>query len=241
MAERYVWKSIFFISSSYIAETFQETQNGVVDLPEDDPGTIRRLIQYLYSGYYNIPKTKKTNEMVHEPRPVANRDGVAFTYHFPHTCNPNDPPIVHVCPHHTCANRCDYRRPGYNKFAANFSCEDCIASKVSLGTEEALIVHAQLYAVADKYAVIGLNKCAAQSFKDACKFFWDSPTFAKVARQVFADTPENDKGLREIVIKTIANHMILNKKPEIKALMLEFSSLCYGVLVETHADKDFFG
>jgi hypothetical protein len=41
---------------------------------------------------------------------------------------------------------------------------------------------------------------------------------------------EEDKGLRDIVCKTISDHMSLLEKPEIEALMTEFNGLAFGLL-----------
>ncbi|PVI05401.1 hypothetical protein DM02DRAFT_686318 [Periconia macrospinosa] len=218
----------------------KETEDSLIDLPDDDPQIIRLLIHYLYLDDYQITLPKESKQLVCEARPVKNGAGLPYTYQFPHTCNTNDDSRdIAVCPHHYCHKNPSYRDSGAH-LKKKFSCESCIVLRNPQGTEEALIVHAKLYEVADKYGVPNLKDYAAQRFNNACYVFWDSATFVKATRLIFTNTPENDKGLRDVVIKTIAKHMVLNKKPEIKALMLEFSSLCFGLLVETQADKSFF-
>lgn len=53
----------------------------------------------------------------------------------------------------------------------------------------------------------------------------------------FETTPDNDKGLRDLVVKTISDHMELLEKPEMDELMLEFNGLAYGLLKSKSKDK----
>lgn len=70
-----------------------------------------------------------------------------------------------------------------------------------------------------------------EKFNRACQNFWDDPFFATAAYHTFTTTRENDNGLRDIVSKTIADHIPeMVEKPEIEALLTEFDGLAYGVL-----------
>jgi hypothetical protein len=89
-----------------------------------------------------------------------------------------------------------------------------------------------MYEIGDRYYVSGLKKLSKEKFQQACCRHWDDTKFAEAANHVFSTTPENDKGLREVVCKTISQHMVLLKKPEIEALMTEFNGLVFGLLKE---------
>ncbi|KAF2279791.1 uncharacterized protein EI97DRAFT_482573 [Westerdykella ornata] len=179
-----VHKAIVCPRSTFFASAVQfsgkEAQEGKINLPEDEPETIKLLMQYLYEGVYGPP--------IKEPN-ATTKD------YFPHTCEwvnsggfywCNQP----LCPHHDCGDgKCSYK-------CAAFICRECVPLP-----EMGLLTHSKLYKMGDKYA-----------------------------HHAFTSTPEHDKGLRDIVSRTISSHRSLMKKPEIEALMLELNGLASGLL-----------
>jgi hypothetical protein len=89
-----------------------------------------------------------------------------------------------------------------------------------------------MYEVGDKYGVHGLKELSREKFSDDCKPFWEAEGFAVAAKHAFSTTPEDNKGLRKVVLDTILQHMGLIRKPEIQALMLEFSGLAVDILLK---------
>jgi hypothetical protein len=77
---------------------------------------------------------------------------------------------------------------------------------------------------------VGLKELAKEKFDRACQNFWNDPAFPIAAHHTFSTTPDEDKGLRDVVSKTIASHMELLNKAEIEALMTEFNGLAFGLL-----------
>lgn len=55
----------------------KEAAEGIVDLPEDDPTIVSRMIQFMYDGEY-------TPQL---PVPPTDRVENQYTYAFPHTCH----------------------------------------------------------------------------------------------------------------------------------------------------------
>ncbi|OWY49671.1 hypothetical protein AA0118_g5068 [Alternaria tenuissima] len=99
------------------------------------------------------------------------------------------------------------------------------------GTEATqLLVSAKMYEIGDKYDVLGLKQLALAKFSLACEKYWESQEFAPAAHYAFSTTPESDKGLRDIVTKTIADHMKTLNSPAVEALLNEFNGLAMGVL-----------
>jgi len=207
-------------------------------------------MQYIYEGEYNpaLPDDELSGPTQPEvtasstPRPSQKRGQTKFELmelftpqSVPHQCvvygvacrEPN------VCRHHTCGHNC-------NNSCQGFTCEECYVAPTAptaptalpiTGPSTQLMVHAKLYEIADKYDVVGLKELVIEKFKRACHSFWNDPSFAAAAHHVFSTTPEHDKGLRDIVSKTIAEHMAeLVKKPEVEALLTEFNGLAFGLL-----------
>ncbi|CAN9449974.1 unnamed protein product [Alternaria alternata] len=93
-----------------------------------------------------------------------------------------------------------------------------------------LLVNAKMYEIGDKYDVLGLKQLALAKFSLACETYWESQQFAPAAHYAFSTTPESDKGLRDIVTKTIADHTKTLNSPAVEALLNEFNGLVTGVL-----------
>jgi hypothetical protein len=87
-----------------------------------------------------------------------------------------------------------------------------------------------MYEIGDKYDVLGLKQLALAKFSLACTEHWDSRKFASAAHYAFSTTPESDKGLRDIVTKTISDHMQILKSPAVEALLTEFNGLAVALL-----------
>ncbi|KAI4945147.1 hypothetical protein J4E91_008124 [Alternaria rosae] len=218
----------------------QESENGTVGLPEDEPAIVKLLVQYLYEGEYEplLPDCESslalTPVKVDESRPKHAPSGRAYSYDFPHNCNKQNGPCdsIQVCPHHKCRNE----GWGYCCVNRNFNCEVCNPSAPPLpsldGQADQLILHAKMYEYADKYDVVGLKDLAIEKFSRSCKHFWNEDEFSVAAHHVFSTTVDTDKGLRDIVSATISAHMGLVKKAEVKVLMTEFNGLALGILEE---------
>lgn len=97
-----------------------------------------------------------------------------------------------------------------------------------------------MYELADKYNIVGLKELSKGKFEIGCSAFWDTDTFPVAAQYAFSTTVEEDKGLRDIVIFTIATRPQLIKKPEIQVLLKEFGSLSLGVLLKKASDHRWF-
>ena len=66
---------------------------------------------------------------------------------------------------------------------------------------EELIVHALVYAIADKYRVDGLAKLAEGYFMFAFEERWNSHEMQSAIRLVYSSTPPQARGLRDLVLK----------------------------------------
>jgi hypothetical protein len=60
--------------------------------------------------------------------------------------------------------------------------------------------------------------------------YWDDELFPPAAYHALSTTPENDRGLRDVVSQNISKHMELLNKPEVEALLNEFNGLAVQVL-----------
>ncbi|KAH7081227.1 hypothetical protein BKA63DRAFT_405963 [Paraphoma chrysanthemicola] len=221
----------------------KESDEGKIDLPEDEPDTVALLMQYLYEGEYE-PQLPSESTACHSSaskmslrevvRTESSSKGITYLYTFPHTCSgcPSSTNQRYICPHHRCGNECEYN-------CHLFICNKCTRIKIN-GPADQLLLHSKMYEIADKYDVKGLKDLARVKFEGSCATFWNDSLFSAAAHHAFSTTMEDDKGLRDVVSGTISNHMELIRKPEVQALMTEFNSLSMCVLLKK-ADEHGWG
>ncbi|KAF1953421.1 hypothetical protein CC80DRAFT_477970 [Byssothecium circinans] len=204
----------------------EESNTGIIKLPEDDPAIIKLLIQYLYECDYP-PK-------VHQPEhfeltkdvDTYSMDYGSFRLTFPHSCSSPDVSCdqMGLCPHHICGQACRFT-------CKRFICALCTLPK-ACGPEHQLITHAKMYELGDKYEVCGLKDLAKLKFARACVAFWNTPSFPHAASYAYSSTVDADMGLRDIVRCTISAHMSMFHDPEIKELLSCFGDLAHAILAE---------
>ena len=208
----------------------QETESGILDLPEDQPEIVKLLIQYLYEGEYEpqLPPTAAAISTVAISTLVKHGKSSSkkLDYHldFPHTCSSEDNYCEYsrLCPHHYCGDNCNYTCRG-------FACKICTTPPPT-GSSSQLLTHSKMYEMADKYEVVGLKELAKEKFNRGCNHFWNTPEFHIAASHAFSTTPEDDAGLRDLVSQTIAKHMELAQVPGIRKLLMEFNGMALGIL-----------
>jgi len=154
-----------------------------------------------------------------------------YQYEFPHTCLTAYCSMC-VCEHHICSDYC------YGNPCKDFVCKSCCPNAgptyITLpppdGDAEQLLLHAKMYEIGDKYDVIGLKQLAREKFLRVCNEYWDTEYFAPAAHYAFSTTPEEEKGLRDVISNVISQHMALLKKPAVETLLDEFNGLAVGLL-----------
>ncbi|KAF1848767.1 uncharacterized protein K460DRAFT_384787 [Cucurbitaria berberidis CBS 394.84] len=222
----------------------KEAEERIIDLPNDDPTMVKLLIQYMYEGGYDptlpddlvqgsVAFPFAYNATIATPSKKKSKKGAsaAKTKAFPHICSDNRYGYIcrdDLCDHHVCGEDC-------TRSCVEFTCKQCYPPTSPVpdiqGPASQLLVHAEMYEIADKYDIVGLKDLVVEKFNRACQNFWDDPTFAIAAHHAFSTTPDHDKGLRDIVSKTISDHMVaLVQKPEVEALLTEFNGLAFGLL-----------
>jgi hypothetical protein len=64
----------------------------------------------------------------------------------------------------------------------------------------------QVYALADMYDIQDLKTLSISKFEQAAQRDWKSSSFPQVIDYVYKSTPTSDRGLRDIIVKTIVKH-----------------------------------
>lgn len=201
----------------------KEAAENEIDLPDDEPKIIARLLEFLYTGEYTpgLP----SNDLPANPLPQSV---------FPHSYSRSHVFPV-LCDHHTCGWNCTWDCRGLTCRICPTVSAAAAAATTPKGDDSQLLVHSKLYSLADKYDVPGLQDLAAVKFKAACTVFWNMEAFPGVAEHVFISTPESDPGLREIVKAMLLEHrQYLVKKDNIKSFLEKRPGLMYELLAHNY-------
>lgn len=181
----------------------QEAEQNAVDLPDDEPEIFKRLVQYIYEGEYSPAMVNAQSE-----------DSTTMSYKSHSDFGPESK-----------------ERKNYTYGGQYFGANQGYTNSMAPGDPTELLIHAKMYEIADKYDVYGLKSLVIEKFRRACQAFWNTTSFTAAAHHAYTTTPEHDKGLRDIVSKTIAKHMVeLVRNPEIEALLTELNRIAYSLL-----------
>ncbi|EEP81658.1 predicted protein [Uncinocarpus reesii 1704] len=83
-----------------------------------------------------------------------------------------------------------------------------------------LFLNAQVYSLAERLGIPCLMEKAKEIFKDIASTCWDMDDFPPVILEVYTTTPETDRGLRDLIVRTcIANLESLLKKGEFLSVL----------------------
>ncbi|KAF2634165.1 hypothetical protein P280DRAFT_524373 [Massarina eburnea CBS 473.64] len=84
-----------------------------------------------------------------------------------------------------------------------------------------LVLHAQLYQLADKYFISGFKELITKKFTPMAKIYWDTKVFLEAADIVCATTMDTDLGLRKTVVDVLDEHVELLGSKLVQKLLQE--------------------
>lgn len=94
-----------------------------------------------------------------------------------------------------------------------------------------LLIHSQMYALADKYNVPGLKELAGKKFRPACNAFWEGDDLMIAAEHAFTTTMDNDMGLRGCIKEVLMAHKGIVAQPNVKKFLASQPELMYEILL----------
>jgi hypothetical protein len=178
----------------------QEAEENCIDLPEDDPDMIRRLIAYLYLGDYD-PCTELVVPQFDSIKQHESITSAASVYHRRQDCD-----------------LCACLAPNTNnveQLVSEIQSNNSLVSshkkpRNAVEIDNPLTIHAAMYALADKYHVNGLSEIAKTKFENCLSHHVNSEDFVIAVQLVYSSTPKPNRGLRDVVIKAFLIHFQVN-------------------------------
>lgn len=223
----------------------QEAASGEINLAGDDPDTVARMLSYLYTTDYDDGSHRKTegSDILMEDTEAQNEDEaeVAADEHTaPEVAPPDNDEAV---PGEAAANGATVPSPPASENdsseesadGADTDEESDIKSRVGSALQNNVLV----YGIGEKYDIPGLKLLAKEYFSACAALHWPPDNLPEIIKLVYESTPENDRGLREVVTNLCLPHLDeLMKSDSFRATTIELSSFCYDILRESSACSD---
>lgn len=83
-----------------------------------------------------------------------------------------------------------------------------------------MLFHVKVYSIADKYDVLALKSHAREKFAKLVKTCWDMDNFPYAITEIYGSTDRTDRGLRDLVVGIVSEHIhALLKKQDFQAVL----------------------
>jgi len=87
--------------------------------------------------------------------------------------------------------------------------------------EGKILLHSEMYTIADKYDVPGLKELAREKFSLASEYCWQKIEFIIAAEHAYTTTMDDDDGLRAIVRDTLAAKKEILSRADVQTFLEE--------------------
>lgn len=92
-----------------------------------------------------------------------------------------------------------------------------------------LLVHARVYALAEKYGVQGLKTLACNKFERLAAHRWAEPDFLEAAEEVYTSTIESDRDLRNVVLQSFRQRPELARRSDVQDTVQHIPPLAFDL------------
>ncbi|KAF2417106.1 hypothetical protein EJ08DRAFT_703502 [Tothia fuscella] len=92
------------------------------------------------------------------------------------------------------------------------------------------VLHANMYALADFYGIQGLKELAKEKYRTAMVISWKTKEAVKSMELAWNSTPSDDRGLRDIVVRTVVSQIEMVGMPDVETLLRELPDLSFEIL-----------
>ncbi|KAF2822990.1 hypothetical protein CC86DRAFT_74538 [Ophiobolus disseminans] len=176
----------------------KESEKKCIDLPEDDPEMIRRLVSFLYLGDYD-PSVEMDMSSFDSIKQHQSTTVATPTYHPRKGASGGSvfAPLQCACLSPTMNNIVQPMAK------VNVDSKRYIAVVKDPNTMQVLnplTIHASMYALGDKYHVEGLSQLAKTKFESCIQDHAHSEDFITAVQTVYSTTPDSNRRLRDVVV-----------------------------------------
>ena len=85
----------------------------------------------------------------------------------------------------------------------------------------AFVLHANVYALGEKYEIHDLKALALQKFALDATIFYNTDSFRQGVRVAYSSTIEEDRGMRDVIVDTVLNRRFMLRQSSVQCLVKE--------------------
>lgn len=116
-------------------------------------------------------------------------------------------------------------RSGTPPLEADLGSDEDWDEEESTESESHLLLHTQVYALAEKYDIPALKQLARHKFEMSAACYYDAPELANAIEYVYTSTVDSDRGLRDVILQLFRSHPQLANTQDIFAVLKETPTL----------------
>ena len=95
--------------------------------------------------------------------------------------------------------------------------------------ESEFLVHARVYALAEKFGILGLKSLAKAKFEILSSESWDDPGFLDALEEVYTTTIDQDRGLRDVILQVFRRNPDLEYRLDVQDALRDVPTLAYDL------------
>ncbi|KAF2440001.1 hypothetical protein P171DRAFT_116216 [Karstenula rhodostoma CBS 690.94] len=224
---------------------FRESETGVIDLSQDDPEAVEHMVHYFYHlDYLNKPLSRRSSQrsarstsprtpcfptrrrskksklaLIEDPL-LAMLSAATPAPSVPRMEQPDDQDILDVS-----AKLPD--TPMQDQFTDD-PFEYVYNTEPKADVEQThLVTHAKVYAIAEKYGIVGLKSLSRKKFSDQIQTHLDSEELPEACQEAYESTVDTDRGLRDIIIQAFRSNPGLSSRKDVEVILRETPGLAF--------------
>ncbi|KAF2203662.1 hypothetical protein GQ43DRAFT_252006 [Delitschia confertaspora ATCC 74209] len=217
---------------------FKDAQSPIrtIDLTEDDPEAVEHMVHYFYhQDYLERPKSRRnSHRSLRKPSPPRQR---ARKLNF---STIEDPLLATMAGLQDPLTPPDEQTNQVEMAGSAKYLDSAIMDQVDEDSDESehaepnhddesphLIIHAKVYAIAEKYGIAGLKALSRKKFAHQVGLHHNSMEFPEACQEAYETTVDSDRGLRDVIIQIFRSHPDLTQRKEMDAVLRETPGLAF--------------
>ncbi|KAL5438737.1 hypothetical protein PMIN07_010667 [Paraphaeosphaeria minitans] len=224
---------------------FRESETGIINLTEDDPEAVEHMVHYFYHlDYLNKPLSRRSSQrsarstsprtprfptrrpsqkvklaLIEDPL-LAMLSAATPAPAVPQVQQPDDQDILD-------APMKLPDTPMQDQFPDD-PFEYVYTTEAKADAEQShLVTHAKVYAIAEKYGIVGLKSLSRKKFADQIQTHLDSEELPEACQEAYESTVDTDRGLRDIIIQAFRSNPDLSSRKDVEVVLRDTPGLAF--------------
>ena len=167
----------------------QEAKTGEVNLEDDEPDIIAHMLEFMYTGHYDDGRVPLATDEDEDNGSLSQLESETESQQDGHEVVQADAEATELE---------EEEEDGSESVTV-----DDLVEAVPL---TALLTNAKVYVIGDKYNIQPLKELVKRKYAEVVPYEWNDASFAASLQFLYENTPESDRLLKDVAIRTAAQH-----------------------------------